>query len=69
MIESLSGGDPNATFDDVLPVLGALHVLPMALLEPEDVTNAVLFLMSDDARGMTGAVLDVSAGNSSRTTA
>jgi SDR family mycofactocin-dependent oxidoreductase len=69
MVESLSGGDPNATFDDVLPVLGALHVLPMALLEPEDVTNAVLFLMSDAARGMTGAVLDVSAGNSSRTTA
>jgi SDR family mycofactocin-dependent oxidoreductase len=69
MVQSLSGGNPDATFDDVLPVLGALHVLPMALLEPEDVTNAVLFLMSDEARGMTGAVLDVSAGNSSRTTA
>jgi len=69
MVQTLSGGNPDATFDDVLPVLGALHVLPMALLEPEDVTNAVLFLMSDEARGMTGATLDVSAGNSSRTTA
>ena len=69
MVQALSGGDPDATFDDVLPVLGALHVLPMALLEPEDVTNAVLFLFSDQARGMTGATLDVSAGNSSRTTA
>jgi len=69
MVQTLSGGNPDATFDDVLPILGALHVLPMALLEPEDVTNAVLFLMSDEARGMTGATLDVSAGNSSRTTA
>jgi SDR family mycofactocin-dependent oxidoreductase len=69
MVHALSGGNPDATFDDVVPVLGALHVLPMALLEPEDVTNAVLFLFSDQARGMTGATLDVSAGNSSRTTA
>ncbi len=69
MVQALSGGTPGATFDDVLPVLGALHVLPTPLLEPADVTNAVLFLLSDGARGMTGAVLDVSAGNSSRTTA
>lgn len=69
MVETLSGGNPDATFDDVLPLLGALHVLPMALLEPEDVTNAILFLFSDDARAMTGAVLDVSAGNTSRNTA
>jgi SDR family mycofactocin-dependent oxidoreductase len=69
MVQALSGGAPGATFEDVLPVLGALHVLPTPLLEPADVTNAVLFLLSDAARAMTGAVLDVSAGNSSRTTA
>ena len=68
MVQSLSGGAVGATFDDVLPTLGALHVLPLPLLEPQDVTNAVLFLMSDEARGITGAVLDVSAGNSTRTT-
>ena len=68
MVQALSGGAPGATFDDILPVLGALHVLPVPLLEPADVTNAVVFLLSDGARGMTGAVLDVSAGNSSRTT-
>jgi SDR family mycofactocin-dependent oxidoreductase len=68
MVRTLSGGNPDATFDDVLPILGALHVQPTPLLEPEEVTNAVLFLCSDDARSMTGAVLDVSAGNSSRTT-
>jgi len=69
MVQSLSGGASGATFDDVLPTLGALHVLPTPLLEPQDVTNAVLFLMSEEARGITGAVLDVSAGNSTRTTA
>jgi NAD(P)-dependent dehydrogenase (short-subunit alcohol dehydrogenase family) len=69
MVQVLSGGNPDATFDDVLPILGALHVLPTPLLEPIEVTNAVLFLLSEEARAMTGAVLDVSAGNSSRTTA
>ncbi len=69
MVQTLSGGNPDATFDDVLPLLGALHVLPVPLLEPSDVTNAVLFLLSDEASAMTGAVLDVSAGNSSRNSA
>ncbi len=69
MVRMLSGGRPGATFEDVLPLLGALHVLPTPLLEPIEVTNAVLFLLSDEARAMSGAVLDVSAGNSSRTTA
>jgi NAD(P)-dependent dehydrogenase (short-subunit alcohol dehydrogenase family) len=69
MVQALSGGKPGATFDDVLPLLGALHVLPTPLLEPADVTNAVLFLLSDEASAMTGAVLDVSAGNSSRNSA
>ncbi len=68
MVRTLSGGNPDATFDDILPILGALHVQPTPLLEPEDVTNGVLFLLSEEARFMTGAVLDVSAGNSSRTT-
>jgi SDR family mycofactocin-dependent oxidoreductase len=69
MVQALSGGKPDATFDDVLPVLGSLHVLPTPLLEPAEVTNVVLFLLSEEARAMTGAVLDVSAGNSARTTA
>jgi SDR family mycofactocin-dependent oxidoreductase len=69
MVRTLSGGNPDATFEDVLPVLGALHVLPRPLLEAAEVTNAVLFLLSDEASAMTGAVLDVSAGNSSRNSA
>jgi SDR family mycofactocin-dependent oxidoreductase len=68
MIAALSGGNPDATFDDVLPLLGALHVQPVPILEPEAVTDAVVFLLSDASKHMTGAVLDVSAGNSTRTT-
>ena len=69
MVRALSGGTPGATFEDVLPLLGALHVQPRPLLEPAEVTNAVLFLLSDEATAMTGAVLDVSAGNTSRNSA
>jgi len=68
MLNALSGGKPGAVFEDVLPVLGALHAIPEPLIEPEEVSHAVLFLLSDQARYMTGAVMDVSAGNSGRTT-
>jgi 3-oxoacyl-[acyl-carrier protein] reductase len=33
-----------------------------SLVEPEDISNAVLFLLSDAARGITGEVLRVDAG-------
>jgi hypothetical protein len=43
--------------------------LPTPLLERADATNAVLFLLSEEASAMTGAVIDVSAGNGSRNSA
>ena len=36
--------------------------LPVEVLEPEDVTNAVAFLVSDEARYITGVMLPVDAG-------
>jgi len=36
--------------------------LPIAMLEPEDVSNAVAFLVSDQARYITGVMLPVDAG-------
>lgn len=33
------------------------------LVEPDDVANAVAFLLGDEARNITGAVLTVDAGN------
>jgi (+)-trans-carveol dehydrogenase len=39
-----------------------MHVLPTPWVQPEDVSNAVLFLTSDDARFITGVELKVDAG-------
>lgn len=43
-----------------------LHKLPTAWVQPEDVSNAMLFLASDDARFITGIGLDVSAGQATQ---
>ncbi len=56
----------HPTMDDVAPALAALHVQPVPWIEPEEVSDAVVFLCSDGARHITGAVLDVSAGASAR---
>jgi (+)-trans-carveol dehydrogenase len=39
-----------------------LDVLPIPWVEPADVSNAVLFLASDEARSVTGVALPVDAG-------
>jgi (+)-trans-carveol dehydrogenase len=39
-----------------------MHLLDVPWIEPEDVSNAVLFLASDQARYITGAMLNVDAG-------
>lgn len=57
------------TFDDVSRFLGMLHVQPEPVLSPEEISAAILFLAGPEARHMTGAVLDVSAGASARVTA
>jgi (+)-trans-carveol dehydrogenase len=38
------------------------HVLPVPWLEPADVSNAIVFLVSDDARYITGVALPIDAG-------
>jgi NAD(P)-dependent dehydrogenase (short-subunit alcohol dehydrogenase family) len=38
------------------------NAMPKPLLEPEDITNAVLWLVSDEARFVTGVTLPVDAG-------
>lgn len=39
-----------------------MNVLPVPWVEPVDVSNAVLFLASDESRYITGATLPVDAG-------
>jgi SDR family mycofactocin-dependent oxidoreductase len=42
---------------------GALtNMLPVGILEPVDISNAILFLVSDEARYITGVTLPVDAG-------
>ena len=40
----------------------ATNVLPIAWVEPVDISNALLFLASDEARYITGVALPVDAG-------
>lgn len=52
----------NPTQEDFAPRSQAMHVLPTPWVEPEDVSKAILFLVSDDARFITGVPLSVDAG-------
>ncbi|MBO0731756.1 MAG: mycofactocin-coupled SDR family oxidoreductase [Acidimicrobiaceae bacterium] len=55
-------GDANPTREDVAPVLQSMNALPIPWVDPRDVSNAVLFLASDEARYITGVTFPVDAG-------
>jgi (+)-trans-carveol dehydrogenase len=48
---------------DLLPIGQLMHVLPVGWVEPVDISNAVLFLASDEARFITGVTLPIDAGS------
>jgi SDR family mycofactocin-dependent oxidoreductase len=48
--------------EDFAPISQMMHTLPIPWVEPEDVSNAVLFLASDESRYVTGVQLPVDAG-------
>ena len=50
------------TIDDFAAVSQAMHVLPVPWVEPVDISNALLFLVSDEGRYITGAALPVDCG-------
>jgi SDR family mycofactocin-dependent oxidoreductase len=52
----------NPTLEDVEPVYRAGNLLPVPYVEPDDVSNALLFLASDEARYVTGVALPIDAG-------
>jgi SDR family mycofactocin-dependent oxidoreductase len=49
--------------DDLAAVCQTFHVLPIPWVTSEDISNAVLFLASDEARYITGVALPVDAGS------
>jgi (+)-trans-carveol dehydrogenase len=62
MYRQLAPGVEHPTREDLAPVLQSLNVLPIPWVEPIDVSNAVLFLASDEARYVTGVAFPVDAG-------
>lgn len=53
-----SGG----TVEDLEQIYRQRHLLPVAWLDPRDIANAVLWLLSDEARYVTGVTLPIDAG-------
>ena len=53
----------NPSRDDVLPGFASLQLLPnVPYIEPDDISNAVVFLASEEARYITGEFISVDAG-------
>jgi NAD(P)-dependent dehydrogenase (short-subunit alcohol dehydrogenase family) len=59
---------PNPTRDDHLEAKKQATPMGYAWVKPEDVTAAVLFLLSDEARFISGETLSVDAGDSAHWT-
>jgi (+)-trans-carveol dehydrogenase len=49
--------------DDFAPISQLMHTLPVPWVDPIDISNAVLFLASDESRYITGVSLPVDAGS------
>jgi len=49
--------------EDMAMVAQMMHVLPIGWVEPVDISNAVLFLASDESRYVTGLPMTVDAGS------
>jgi (+)-trans-carveol dehydrogenase len=57
-----SPDNPHPTVDDFRPVSQEMNALPIPWVESVDISNALLFLASDEARYITGVALPVDAG-------
>lgn len=60
------GQDRKPTEDEVNTGLKATHALPVGILEPKAVADAITFLCSNEATFISGMPLDVQAGGNAR---
>lgn len=56
----------SPTLEDCKPVFQAIMPMGQPWVEPQDISNAVVFLASDEARYVTGIVMPVDQGSSNR---
>jgi SDR family mycofactocin-dependent oxidoreductase len=54
--------NPHPTRETAAPIFESTNALPVPWVEPIDISNAILFLASDEARYITGVTLPVDAG-------
>jgi SDR family mycofactocin-dependent oxidoreductase len=53
----------EVTADDVAPLFQGLNAMPIPWVESVDISNAIVWLVSDDARYVTGVQLPIDAGS------
>ncbi len=53
----------NPTREDAMPAFTTFQAMPIPYIEPIDISNAILFLASDESRYVTGVNLRVDAGS------
>ena len=58
------GEEYGATREDAEQAFPAMQAMPVPYIEAQDVSNAVVFLASDEARYITSVVLPIDAGSS-----
>ncbi|MET9220910.1 mycofactocin-coupled SDR family oxidoreductase [Streptomyces sp. NPDC008079] len=54
------------TKENLGPRFGSMNALPIPWVEPVDISNAVLWLASDEARYVTGVTLPIDAGQTAK---
>jgi (+)-trans-carveol dehydrogenase len=58
--------NPNPSRESAAPVFQSINALPVPWVDQVDISNAILFLVSDEARYITGVTLPVDAGSSGK---
>jgi SDR family mycofactocin-dependent oxidoreductase len=56
----------NPTREDAAPGFQGLNAIPVPWVEPSDISNAMAFLCSDEARYITGETIAVAAGQNAQ---
>jgi (+)-trans-carveol dehydrogenase len=65
-IQDMFAGKSGASADEMWAVAETLNLLPNKCVEPVDISNAVLWLASDEARYVTGVALPVDNGQANQ---